>query len=107
MRAYWPSLLAAALFALAPAEAADWTVQPVVSRIPRQPVESTALAAVGYSSRLRVLEIEFRHGRVYRYVDVPRSVYRDLMTADSKARFYIKNVRGKYRCLRVKPARGR
>ena len=88
-------------------QAADYSVAPIVSRMRREPVESSALATVGYSKRLQALEIEFRDGLIYRYLEVPRPVYRDLMSAESKARFYNKNVRGKYRCLRVKPRRQR
>lgn len=75
----------------------------IVSRIRRQPVESRALAAVGYSKRLRVLEVEFKRGGTYRYLDVPWSVYRELLAADSKAGFYNRNVRGKYKSLYVRP----
>lgn len=99
--------LAAALFSIASLPAADRSVAPIVSRIPREPVESSALAAVGYSKRLRALEVEFRDGLIYRYEQVPLPVYRELMAAESKARFYNKNIRGKYRCLRVKPRRQR
>jgi len=69
----------------------------------REPVESSALAAVGYSKRLQALEIEFRDGLVYRYLAVPIPVHRELLSAESKTRFYNRHVRGKYRCLRVKP----
>jgi hypothetical protein len=84
-------------------------IQPVgiVSRMQRHPVESRALAAVGYSKRLRALEVEFKRGGTYRYLDVPRSVYHGLLTADSKAGFYNKNVRGKYRSVYVRPRRKR
>ena len=84
---------------------ADRSVEPITSHIRREPVESSALAAIGYSNRLHALEIEFRNGLTYRYLKVPRVVYRELLAADSKARFYNKMVRGKYRCLRVKPRR--
>ena len=77
----------------------------IVSRIRREPVESRALAAVGYSRRLRVLEVEFRRGGTYRYLDVPWPVYRDLLAAESKAGFYNRNVRGKYRSVYVRPRR--
>lgn len=77
----------------------------IISRIPRQPVQSTAIAAVGYSKRLHALEIEFVNGATYRYLDVPGSVYRNLMAADSKARFYHQNIRGKYRSVHVRPPR--
>ena len=75
----------------------------IVSRIRRVPIESRALAAVGYSKRLRALEIEFRNGAIYRYLDVPRSAHKGLMNAPSKARFYHQNIRGKYRALHVRP----
>jgi len=75
----------------------------VVSHIKRVPVESTALAAVGYSKKLRALEIEFRNGAIYRYLDVDPDVYDALISAPSKARFYDANIRHKYRSLHVRP----
>jgi KTSC domain len=74
----------------------------IVSHIQRRPVQSSGLAAVGYSKRLHVLEIEFTNGAIYRYVEVPPSVYRLLMSAESKARFYDENVRRKYRSVHVR-----
>jgi hypothetical protein len=75
----------------------------IVSRIKRFPVESTALASVGYSKRLHALEIEFRNGAIYRYLEVAPSVYDALLNARSKARFYDENIRRKYRSLHVRP----
>jgi hypothetical protein len=74
----------------------------IISHIKRFPVESRALAAVGYSKRLRALEIEFRNGAIYRYLAVSPSVYEALMQAPSKARFYDENIRRKYRSLHVR-----
>src|SRR5262245_3833453 len=74
----------------------------ITSRIPRQPVESTAIEKIGYSKRRHILEIEFVNGAVYRYFDVPLSVYRDLMSAESKARFYDSNIRKHYRSALVR-----
>jgi len=48
----------------------------IISHIPRQPVESSAIAKVGYSKRRHILEIEFVNGTVYRYLDVPAAVCR-------------------------------
>ena len=75
----------------------------IISRIPREPVQSTAIAKVGYSKRRHILEIEFVNGAVYRYLDVPRAVYRDLMSAESKARFYDSNIRRHYRSILIRP----
>jgi hypothetical protein len=74
----------------------------IVSRIKRVPVESTALATVGYSKRLHALEIEFRNGAIYRYLEVAPDVYKALVNARSKARFYDENIRRKYRSLHVR-----
>jgi len=49
----------------------------ITSRIPRQAVQSSAIAKVGYSKRRHILEIEFVNGAVYRYFDIPLSVHRD------------------------------
>jgi hypothetical protein len=76
--------------------------EPVVSRIRRQPVYSSAVAAIGYSRRLHVLEIEFVNGAIYRYLEVPPKIYRQLMSAESKARFYDENVRRRFRFVHVK-----
>lgn len=46
----------------------------------RQPVESSNVATIGFSNN--VLEIEFKHGGVYQYFDVPVKGYIDLMKAD-------------------------
>lgn len=74
----------------------------VVSRIRRVPVESTALATVGYSRKLRALEIEFRNGAIYRYLEVEPVVYEDLLNARSKARYYDDFIRHRYRSLHVR-----
>lgn len=96
------SFFAAAFLLLSTLRAADHSVEPISSRIPRRPVESSALHAVGYSRKLHALEVEFHDGLVYRYLEVPAPVYRELMAADSKARYYNHYVRGKYRSLRVR-----
>ena len=82
---------------VAPARAA------VTSHIPRESVVSKGIASIGYSKRLHILEIEFVNGAVYRYLQVAPSVHRDLMSADSKARYYDANIKGNYPSVRVRP----
>ena len=76
----------------------------IVSHIPREPVQSSAIAKVGYSKRRHILEIEFVNGAVYRYFDIPLSVHHELMSAESKARFYDSNIRKHYRKVHASPA---
>jgi hypothetical protein len=75
----------------------------VTSHIPRERVASKVIASIGYSKRLHVLEIEFVNRAIYRYVQVPPSVYRDLMAAESKTRYYDTNIKGNYPSVRVRP----
>ena len=107
MRRCSPIALAASFLCVAATLHTDPAPAPepvgIVSRIKRVPVESTALATVGYSKRLRALEIEFRNGAIYRYLEVAPEVYDALLQARSKARFYDENIRHKYRSLHVRP----
>jgi hypothetical protein len=96
--------LAVASFAVSAAICADAPTTPaaITSHIPRRPVESAAIAAIGYSKRRHILEIEFVNGAIYRYLDVPPTVHRELMSADSKARFYDSKIRRHYRSLLIR-----
>jgi hypothetical protein len=59
------------------------------------PVNSTAIAAVGYDGS--TLRVEFHSGRDYDHHGVPYAVYVGLITADSVGRYYNQHIRGKYR----------
>ena len=67
----------------------------------RQPVTSSNLASVGYDPATQTLEIEFHHGGVYQYFDVPQSIYDGLMGPGSKGQFFAANIKGVYRYARV------
>ena len=95
------ALVAATCVALEPNERRP--PEAIVSHIRRAPIDSSAIASVGYSKRLHALEIEFVNGAIYRYLDVPSSLYRQLVKSNSRARFYDKNIRGRYRSVHVKP----
>lgn len=75
----------------------------MISRIPHHRVDSTAIASIGYSKRRHILEIEFVNGAVYRYLAITPSVFRELMIASSKTRYYDSNIRGNYFSIRVRP----
>ena len=77
----------------------------VPSRIKRTPVVSSNVASIGYGRHLHALEIEFLRGAVYRFLNVPAGVYRDLLASESKGRFIAEHLRGKYEFVRVRPRR--
>jgi lysyl-tRNA synthetase class 2 len=49
-----------------------------------------------------VLEIEFRSGASYRYLEVPPAVFEEMKKATSKGRFFARFIRGKYEFQRLK-----
>jgi hypothetical protein len=101
-----PIALFASMLLFAPTVAGNPPTTPastaLISHIQREAVQSTALASIGYSKRLRALEIEFRNGAIYRYLNVAPAMYHKLMLAPSKARFYDENIRRKYRSQHVR-----
>lgn len=71
----------------------------------RTRVESTTLRSAGYDPRQRILELEFTSGAVYRYLDVTAPVYRALMAAESKGRYFNQEIRDDYSALLIQSAR--
>lgn len=64
-------------------------------------VESNYLRSVGYDSLNQVLEIEFQRGEVYQYLDVPITVYTDLMNAPSHGKYFNTNIKEVYAYRRL------
>lgn len=62
----------------------------------RQSVESSNLASIGYDAENEILEVQFNHGGVYQYFDVPQNVYEELMNADSHGVYFSANIRNDY-----------
>lgn len=62
----------------------------------RDAVESSLMAKVGYVPEYKVLEIEFQDGRSYQYFGVPERVYRNLMAAESRGRYFNERIRDAY-----------
>ncbi|HKO58801.1 MAG TPA: KTSC domain-containing protein [Thermoanaerobaculia bacterium] len=59
----------------------------------REPVSSSVIASLGYDDKERVLEVEFRTGRVYQYFLVPRATFEKLMRAASVGSYFNHEVR--------------
>jgi KTSC domain-containing protein len=55
--------------------------------VEREPVASSVISSIGYDSSSAILEIEYNSGAIYRYENVPASVYRELMEAPSKGAY--------------------
>jgi hypothetical protein len=68
-------------------------------------VESSALQAAGYAADESLLYLVFRSGELYRYFDVPRWQYEGFLAAESKGRYFGRNIRGRFRYERMRRQR--
>lgn len=62
----------------------------------RVDVESRAIKSVGYDDDAQTLEIEFRSGRVYAYVNVDRSLYEWLLKVPDKGGLFNRLIRDRF-----------
>ncbi len=67
----------------------------------RVPVDSSNLKSVGFDEKARVLEIEFHHGGIYHYHDVPAETHAALMKAESKGKYFQSHIRNKFRFEKI------
>lgn len=54
----------------------------------RIPVRSSSIRSAGYEKSSATLEVEFNHGAVYQYFDVPMEHYDALVTATSPGYYF-------------------
>lgn len=67
----------------------------------RTAVTSSSLASIGYSPTQAALEVEFKHGAIYRYLDVPAAIFEAFVAAESKGTFFNQTVKDCYSYQRV------
>lgn len=72
------------------------------SEIVMIPVDSSNIAAIGYSPLQRVLQVHFLNGFRYRYLDVPHWVFEEFQDAPSKGRYLNNEIKGKFDYERVR-----
>jgi KTSC domain-containing protein len=63
--------------------------------------ESSSIARFCYDRTSQILVVEFKNGRTYNYYEVPGSVFGQMVAASSKGQFFLKNIDGQYRYVRV------
>lgn len=69
-------------------------------------VVSTVIASVGYDGDAKVMDIEFRSGRLYRYFTIPEHIHRRLMNAKSIGRYFNTVIRDQFPGQEIDPEDG-
>ena len=68
----------------------------------KKPVTSSVVIAAGYDAEHRILEVKFRNGRTYYYLDVPPAEYQRFMAADSVGAYLNEVIKPNYRAAQVR-----
>jgi hypothetical protein len=74
------------------------------ARVPAPPlhrVHSSVLSGIRYHPDRRVLEAQFRSGRIYHYFEVPHRVYEQLLEAPSIGTYFNKVVKPRFRAKMI------
>jgi ATP-dependent DNA helicase RecG len=69
--------------------------------IERIPVASSNITSVGYDDNKKILEIEFHHGDIYQYIDVPKRIFEKLVNASSISAYFFHNIRDEYKYQKI------
>jgi len=64
-------------------------------------VDSSSVSSIGYDSATFELEVEYRNGRCYRYLQVPVAAYRLLLRAPSIGEFLNKQIKPRFEARAV------
>ncbi|SFD06849.1 KTSC domain-containing protein [Pseudoalteromonas denitrificans] len=62
----------------------------------QHPVNSSAFSHIGYSSINRVLDVQFKSGSVFRYFDIPNTVWEGFYYSTSLGSYYNEYIKGQY-----------
>lgn len=65
--------------------------------------DSTNVFCVEYDFTAKLLTVEFANGGVYRYLEVPVEIWRNIQRADSAGKVIAAEVRGKFTSVKVEP----
>jgi len=59
-------------------------------------VDSSCIDAVAYYPSVNLLDLKFRGGREYTYIDVPKTTFENFLDAESKGKFFNDIIKPKY-----------
>lgn len=72
-----------------------------VTQMERGLVESSTIVSIGFDPTAEILEVEFKHGGIYQYYNVPSVVHERLMESSSKGQFLHANIKNAFPYSRV------
>ena len=65
-------------------------------------LNSTSITAAVYLEQQALLEMEFRNGAVYHYIDVPAATYETFLLAESKGAYFNRYIRNRFAYVKIR-----
>ena len=62
---------------------------------------SSMITEIEYDDSEKLLKLKFAKGGWYEYNDVPKEVYQDLLNSESIGKYFLANIKDKYKTERV------
>ena len=67
----------------------------------REYIESSMIRSIGFDASTSTLEIEFNSGAVWQYFDFPESKWYEFRNAESKGKYFNREIKNQYSESRV------
>ena len=64
-------------------------------------IDSKMLSSLAYDAEKQILHLRFRTGEVYRYFDFPGEDYQEFLDAESRGKYFLSNIRDRFRYERL------
>jgi len=64
-------------------------------------VTSSSVERIAYDAPSMTLSVEFKHGGVYQYFDVPETIFNELLQASSIGQYLAQHIKPAYRYARA------
>jgi hypothetical protein len=68
----------------------------------REKVNSSMFISVGYDLSSKIIELEFKNGKIYQHFDVPENIFTSFKNASSLGKFYNRYIKGKFSSSLIK-----
>jgi len=68
----------------------------------RKAVTSSTIHSIGYDEKSQILEVEFKSGGIYQYLNVPKSVFDRFMASPSKGKYLAQFIKDRYRTVKIR-----
>lgn len=68
----------------------------------RKRVKSSNIEAIGYDEESGTLEVAFKAGTIYQYLNVPNNIYNSLMSASSHGKYLNDHIKDHYRFVQIR-----